>query len=186
MIDGCTRRWRSLFVKSISTVLHQDSSMVSAVCGTNSSMSRTTTGMTTPAHFCVTVLKNIRKVYSALHEGTDTHPTPTAFTNITDDRDPILDDKGLYSKCDNEGHCSNSSPPVPPLRINRPSVDGAGNAGHAGTSSPMTNTPTLVAFPMPSSYSHASAQAPSFPGSIPFTLATASLRVLVESGIGRR
>jgi Family of unknown function (DUF6535) len=123
---------------------------------------------------CVTVLKNIRKVYIALHECTDTNPT--AFTNVTDDRDSSLDDKGSYSKCYNEDHCSNSSPPVPPLEINKPSFDGGGTAGHAGTSSPMTNTPTLVAFPMASTYSHASAQAPSFPSSTPFSVLPADLR----------
>jgi Family of unknown function (DUF6535) len=111
---------------------------------------------------CVTVLKNIRKVYIALHEGTD---VPAAFTNSTDDRDPILDEKASYPKCNIDEH--RFGRPVPDLTINKP-VDGAGNAA----TSPTVLTPASqyvpgsvppFAFPHPSFYPHASTSAPSFP-----------------------
>ncbi|KAI0246125.1 hypothetical protein BJV78DRAFT_195640 [Lactifluus subvellereus] len=54
---------------------------------------------------CVTILKNIRKVYIALHEGTGA--LPTAFTT-TDDRDPVLDEKESYPMCTIVDHRSDS------------------------------------------------------------------------------
>ncbi|KAH9971381.1 hypothetical protein BGW80DRAFT_1253391 [Lactifluus volemus] len=53
----------------------------------------------------------------------DTHPTHESrrLPNVTDGPDPILDDKRLYSKCDNEDHYS---PTVPPFQINKPSFGG--------------------------------------------------------------
>jgi hypothetical protein len=42
-------------------------------------------------------LKNIRKLYIALHEGTDA--SPTAFTTATEDGDPVLDLPFSYPRC---------------------------------------------------------------------------------------
>ncbi|KAI0298944.1 hypothetical protein BC826DRAFT_90024 [Russula brevipes] len=46
---------------------------------------------------CTMTLKNIRKLYIALHEGTNA--SPTAFSTATEDGDPVLDLARSYPKC---------------------------------------------------------------------------------------
>jgi hypothetical protein len=126
---------------------------------------------------CLAILKNIRKVYIVLHEGTDA--LPTEFANLTDDRDPNLDDRASYPQCTIKEH--QSDPPIPPLHINEPAVNPAGNATHTASGSTALNTTSLnttsyvvgpatpVNFPIPSFYPHpSSTSAPPYPPPIPF------------------
>jgi Family of unknown function (DUF6535) len=64
-------------------------------------------------------LKNIRKLYIGLHKGTDA--SLTAFSSVTDDSDPILDDPRSYCKCSVAGH--RPSQPFPELQIEEPAPD---------------------------------------------------------------
>ncbi|KAF8261200.1 hypothetical protein EI94DRAFT_822625 [Lactarius quietus] len=80
-------------------------------------------------------LKNIRKVYVALHEAT--HPPPTAFAFI-DDSDPALDDITSYPICTIDGHDSALSNG----QLNSwPNLQGQGHVGNA--------TQMPVALPVP-------------------------------------
>ena len=108
---------------------------------------------------CVTILKNIRKVYIALHKGTDA--LPAAFA-ASDDRDLVLDEKGSYPKC-TVGH-HRSDRPVPPLHINEPACDAAGNSAlTAAGSGPSVSFLTPVPAPAPFGAPHLGPYSP-YPG----------------------
>ena len=86
-------------------------------------------------------LKNIRKVYIALHEDTDT--LPTAFSTI-DDCDPLLDDITLYPMSSIDGH-------DPSLPCGPPNVHGQAAAGEmpaVATQPPISPVPVTAAAPM--------------------------------------
>ena len=76
-----------------------------------------------PAHHALVsrrTLKNIRKLYIALHESSGTPPTPLYTT--TDDRDPVLDDPMSYPKCKIDGHRPSQ---IPDLQFDEPTPDPA-------------------------------------------------------------
>ena len=85
-----------------------------------------------PHHVFVSkkTLKNIRKIYIALHESSDR--PPTAFYTTTDDRDPVLDDSMSYPRCTNDDHHPS---PVPDLRFDEPAD--------------VTDAPNLISMPIP-------------------------------------
>jgi hypothetical protein len=58
--------------------------------------------------FCT--LRQIRNVYLALHQDTDS--APIRFSTSTDDRDPILWVPSSYPVCNVPGHCSDSTPHI--------------------------------------------------------------------------
>ena len=93
---------------------------------------------------CTTTLKNIRKLYTALHKNPGTHK-PFYFT--TDDRDPILDNPKSYPVCTHERH--RPSLPIPDLQFDEPIPDAPG-----GDAAPtMMPTPSLYYPPArPSTY----------------------------------
>jgi hypothetical protein len=70
-----------------------------------------------PHHvFVATVtLKNIRKLYTALHESSGS--PPTAFYTTTDDQDPVLDNPDSYPMCTVDGHRPSR---VPDLQFDEP------------------------------------------------------------------
>jgi hypothetical protein len=72
---------------------------------------------------CTMTLKNIRKLYIALHEGTDA--SPTAFSTATEDGDPVLDLASSYPKCTIDGH---KPLDIPELKLDDPAPDGAAGA----------------------------------------------------------
>ena len=86
-------------------------------------------------------LKNIRKVYIALHEGA--HTLPTAFT-IIDDCDPALDDIATYPMCIADSH--KSSLPDGPLNLQRQAAT-AVVEGDA-TQIPVSPVPVTAVAPM--------------------------------------
>jgi hypothetical protein len=87
-----------------------------------------------------TTLKNIRKLYIALHECSGT--PPTAFYTTTDDRDSILDNPKSYPMCMHDHHLP--SYPIPDLQFDEPTAD-AGDGPPTPNMTPML-TPT---FPYP-------------------------------------
>ena len=87
-------------------------------------------------------LKNIRKIYIALHESSDR--PPTAFYTTTDDRDPVLDDSMSYPRCTNDDHHPS---PVPDLRFDEPAD--------------VTDATNLISMPVPTvPYPYSSAWPP--------------------------
>jgi len=66
-----------------------------------------------------TTLKNIRKMYIALHKCSGT--PPTAFYTTTDDRDAILDNPKSYPMCTTDSHLPFY--PIPDLQFDEPAVD---------------------------------------------------------------
>jgi hypothetical protein len=66
-----------------------------------------------------TTLKNIRKLYIALHECPCTPPTP--FYTTTDDRDSILDNPKSYPMCTIDDHLPSN--PIPDLQFDEPAPD---------------------------------------------------------------
>jgi hypothetical protein len=89
----------------------------------------------------LTTLKNIRKVYISLHEGT--HSPPTAFAAI-DDSDTALDDITSYPRCAIDGHGFALSSRLPNVQGQPPAV--GGNA-----SQPPGSHPTAIHLPSPAS-----------------------------------
>ena len=86
-------------------------------------------------------LKNIRKVYISLHEGTDA--LPTAFSTI-DDCDPLLDDITLYPMSTIDGH-------EPSLHCDPLNVQGQAVAMEmpvVATQPPITPVPVTAVAPM--------------------------------------
>jgi hypothetical protein len=87
-----------------------------------------------------TTLKNIRKLYIALHKCSGT--PPTAFYTTTEDGDPILDNPKSYPMCMIDSHVP--SDPIPDLQFDEPTPD----AADPGPPIPMT--PLLApTFPYP-------------------------------------
>jgi hypothetical protein len=74
-------------------------------------------------YVCTMTLKNIRKLYIALHEGTNA--SPTAFTTATEDEDPVLDLAGSYPKCTIDEHETLN---IPELQLDDPAPDDAAGA----------------------------------------------------------
>jgi uncharacterized protein DUF6535 len=70
-----------------------------------------------------TTLKNIRKLYIALHECSTT--PPKAFYTTTNDRDPILDNPKSYPTCSINDH--RPFEPLPDLQFDEPTPDTAGD-----------------------------------------------------------
>ena len=60
------------------------------------------------------ILRKIRHLYIALHQGIDA--APTAFSVSTDNADPILDGSSLYPLCDITSHRPDSTP-HPPITV---------------------------------------------------------------------
>ena len=113
---------------------------------------------------CTTTLRNIRKLYIALHENpAGAHPTP--FYSTTDDRDPILENAKSYPVCTHDDHRpSPGSPPIPDLQFDEPVPDAPGDVA--------PNTSSFVYPPArPSTYTtpvHPSFPAPDPTSSLPF------------------
>jgi hypothetical protein len=82
----------------------------------------------------MTTLKNIRKLYIALHQCSGA--PPTAFNTTTDDRDPILDKPKSYPMCTIDDHIASLS--IPELQFDEPSPD-------AGDGPPTPNLTPMVA-----------------------------------------
>jgi hypothetical protein len=79
-----------------------------------------------------TTLRNIRKLYIALHEYTSTPATSfKTFYTTTDDRDPIFDNPQLYPICTFGDH--RPSDPIPGLQFDEPTTP---DAGHRTTPTP--------------------------------------------------
>jgi hypothetical protein len=89
-------------------------------------------------------LKNIRKVYISLHEGT--HSPPTAFAAI-DDSDLALDDITSYPRCSIDGHGSSLSGWPPNVQGQPPAV--GGNASQPPASYSHLPDPVISTTPMP-------------------------------------
>ena len=83
---------------------------------------------------CMKMLKNIRKLYIALH-GT----LPTVF-NVTDDWEQVMDNPGFYPECTEEGH--RSSLYFPDLQVD------------ASQTQADASTPSAITFPEPHSPTH--------------------------------
>ena len=110
-----------------------------------------------------TTLKNIRKLYLALHQCSGT--PPTAFYTTTDDRDPILDNPKSYPMCTIDHHRLPADS-IPDLQFDEPAPD-------EGPPTPNMLTPMLPptypyppirpsTFPMPYSPSSANYYGPPF------------------------
>jgi hypothetical protein len=93
------------------------------------------------------MLRNIRKLYIALHD-----TSPTAF-NTTDDWEQVLDNSRFYPKCTEYDHHSSSSFPFPDLQFNAPPTQSG------------APTPSGVQFPEP--YSPHPIPSPSSPDQPP-------------------
>ena len=121
-----------------------------------------TTQFDPPHHGLVATatLKNIRRLYIALHGCSGTQTTP--FYATTDDRDPILDNPKSYPMCTIDGHLP--SDPIPDLQFDEPSPD-SGDGPSAFNMVPMLNRTCPyplqpAAFPTPSTSTHLSPPAP--------------------------
>ena len=98
-------------------------------------------------------LKNIRRVYIALHEGTDA--LPTAFATL-DDSDAALDDIISYRMCTIDNHKSSLPGGLPNLQ--EKAADVTGDATQPPVNSPVAALPTpesmtsntAITFPSPS------------------------------------
>jgi hypothetical protein len=106
-----------------------------------------------PAHHglvATTTLKNIRKLYIALHECPAT--PPTAFYTTMDDRDPILDNPKSYPMCTDDHHLP--SEPIPDLQFDEPTPD-AGDGTPNTNMTPLSNTCPYppIRFPTPAPFS---------------------------------
>jgi hypothetical protein len=88
-----------------------------------------------------TTLRNIRRLYIALHECSGKQP----FYTATDDRDPILDNPKSYPMCTTDDHCP--SDPIPDLQFDDPTPD---DCPPTPNMTPMP-TPTFVYPPIRSS-----------------------------------
>ena len=86
-------------------------------------------------------LKNIRKIYISLHEGT--HDPPTAFAAI-DDGDDALDDITSYPTCTIDDHMST-------LSIRPQNAQGQVTAVGGGASQPSVPHPAALPLPSPAS-----------------------------------
>jgi hypothetical protein len=86
-------------------------------CGLWNQLVNTAQNDSRPRHVFISkeTLKNIRKLYIALHESSG--GPPTAFYTTTDDRDPVLDNPISYPRCAIDGH---HPLPVQDLRFNEP------------------------------------------------------------------
>ena len=67
---------------------------------------------------CTATLKNIRKLYIALHKGTSA--SPPEFLATTDDGDSVLDKAASYPTCTIAGHRPSPSQHVPHLQLDDP------------------------------------------------------------------
>jgi hypothetical protein len=93
-------------------------------CGLWNQLVHTAQTSERPHHSSVstTALKNIRKLYLALHERSGTHPT--AF-HSTDDRDPVLDNPMSYPLCTIDDH--RTPLPIQDLQFDEPVPDAPGD-----------------------------------------------------------
>ena len=78
-----------------------------------------------PHHVLVSTLKNIRRLYIALHENAGAHTTAMTGYNVTrlttDDRDPVLDNPEFYPECTVGDH--RPIPQVLDLQFDEPAPD---------------------------------------------------------------
>jgi hypothetical protein len=81
-------------------------------------------------------LKNIRKLYIALHATGSSHTPPTTFFSATDDRDAVLDNPMTYPMCTIDGHHPS---PVPDLQFDEPPPD----------PTDLSRAPTPIFMPLP-------------------------------------
>jgi hypothetical protein len=81
-----------------------------------------------PRFVCTNMLKNIRKLYIALHG------TPQTEFHATDDWEQVLDNPHLYHECTEDGHRSSSS--FPNLQVDAPQTQ-----AHTPTPSDMSTFP---------------------------------------------
>jgi hypothetical protein len=94
------------------------------------------------------MLKNIRKLYIALHP-TGARSTPQGTFNTTEDWEQVLNNSDFYPKCAEEGHRSQASSSFPDLQFNPP----PSTQPEARTQS-MAPTPTVPLFPEPHTPTH--------------------------------
>ena len=114
---------------------------------------------------CTMALKNIRKLYAALHEGTGARPTTLSAT--ADDH-PALDDASSYLECTIPEHCPDlSSLGRPELQLDESAHDAAGNA-------PLTSAILPVAAPL-SPLTQVPSTASPTPSHNPYTITPAAL-----------
>jgi hypothetical protein len=92
----------------------------------------------------VRMLKRIRKIFIALHEGVD--DTPAAFSTSINDDDPILNRESSYPLCNAHNHTST----LTPLDMASPLPESAAHA----TEDITDTTPTLLALTQASQSAH--------------------------------
>ncbi len=100
-----------------------------------------------PVFVSTVTLKNIRKLFFALHEGSGT--PVTAFNATIDDWDPILDNPMFYPTCTIDGH--HPDLPAPDLLFDETPSDAPGDGPPA---------PVITHMPLP--FSHVSAHSSNF------------------------
>ena len=93
---------------------------------------------------CKLMLKNIRRLYIALHEGTPS--SPTAFSHSTNDEDCVLDDARSFPRC--EMHEHEHSLPVPELQLGELPTSSLQNIASSIDMIPAMS-PTLIPVPLP-------------------------------------
>ncbi|KAF8494072.1 hypothetical protein F5888DRAFT_1805646 [Russula emetica] len=105
-------------------IRHTSPELQHEFCGVWNQLVDTAQSNPPPHHGFVatTTLKNIRKLYIALHDCSGT--PPTAFYTTTDDRDPILDNPKSYPMCTIDDH--RPSDPIPDLQFDEPTPDAGG------------------------------------------------------------
>jgi hypothetical protein len=102
----------------------------------------------------VLILREIRHLYIALHQGTDA--APTAFSPSTDLLDSILFEPSSYPLCDIGGHRPDSTAPLPVPLLTQPahSSDASTHHSSSGGSTLSRQVKELNAFVGPPSPSH--------------------------------
>ena len=117
-----------------------------------------------PAHHrlvTTTTLKNIRKLYVALHECPVT--PPTALYTATDDQDSILNNPKSYLMCTDDHH--RPSEPIPELQFDEPMPDTGDDRSTPNTNATPMLSPTYPYPPMRPTW-------PTFPTATPCSPST--------------
>ncbi|KAH9983055.1 hypothetical protein BJV74DRAFT_54400 [Russula compacta] len=134
------------------------------------------------AYVSMAALKNIHKLYVALHEGSSTFPI--AFSTTTGSH-PVLNHPMTYPLCTTQGH--RPSLPVPELQLDEPSHDTTGSAPPTPAMSAVEfspSHPTQVsvlpsASPMPSLHPYPTV--PAVPSTIPIHHSTSRVDLFFSS-----
>ena len=109
----------------------------SRVSSTSSNRVSSTSSSGSSCTLSVKILRDIRHIYIALHQGTDA--VPTAFSASTDSFDPVLEQPSSYPLCDIASHHPDSTTHVP-IAI---SGSGAIPPTQSGDSPDASHQPTL-------------------------------------------